>query len=197
MKLIAITGGIGSGKSVVAHMVQVMGFHVYDCDSRAKALMTESTDVRQQLTEAFGEQTYLADGTLNRQHLSEVAFSDSQALARLNAIVHPATANDMMDWAAHRRAAGDSVAFVETALLRTAELDRLMDEVWHVTAPDDVRVARVMTRSGLTAHQVGERMASQKTEDSIASGEQVVINDNVSPLLPQITKLIKTYNTNN
>lgn len=92
MRLIAITGGIGSGKSVVAHMVQVMGFHVYDCDSRAKALMTESTDVRQRLTEAFGEQTYLADGSLNRQHLSAVAFSDSQALARLNAIVHPATA---------------------------------------------------------------------------------------------------------
>lgn len=191
MRLIAITGGIGSGKSVVARMVQTMGYPVYDCDSRAKALMTADAEVRQALTEAFGEQTYLADGSLNREHLSAVAFSDSQALARLNAIVHPATARDMMRWAERQQASGASAAFVETALLRTAGLDRLMDDVWHVTAPADVRITRVMARSGLTAEQVRERMASQTTEDRIADGEQVIVNDNVSPVLPQITQLIK------
>ena len=191
MRLIAITGGIGSGKSVVARMVQVMGYQVYDCDSRAKALMTENAEVRQQLTQAFGEQTYMADASLNRQHLSEIAFSDSQALARLNAIVHPATARDMMHWAEHQQAAGASMAFVETALLRTAGLDRLVDNVWHVTAPDDIRITRVMARSGLTADQVRERMASQTAEDKIASGEQVIINDNTTALLPQVTELIK------
>ena len=191
MKIIAITGGIGSGKSVVARMVQVMGFEIYDCDSRAKLLMIHDAEVRNQLMAAFGQDVYLPDGSLNRQHLSQVAFSDDQALTRLNAIVHPATARDMMRWADEQAARGSKVAFVETALLRTAGLDRLVDGVWHVTAPDNVRVARVMERSALTAQQVKDRMAAQSIEDTVADGEQVIVNDNDSALLPQVTKLIQ------
>ncbi len=190
MKLIAITGGIGSGKSVVARIVQVMGFQVYDCDSRAKALMTESRDVRGELIEAFGTEVYMADGSLNRKHLSDVAFTDEKALARLNGIVHPATARDMLHWAESQATTGAQVAFVETALLRTAGLDRLVDDVWHVTAPDDVRVARVMVRSGLTAQQVRDRMASQLAEDRIADNEHVILNDNEAALLPQVIQLL-------
>ena len=195
MKLIAITGGIGSGKSVVAHMVQVMGHEVYDCDSRAKALMTDDAEVRQLLVDAFGKETYLDDGALNRQHLSHVAFADSTALARLNGIVHPATARDMQRWAGAQAALGAKTAFVETALLRTSGLDQLVDEVWHVTAPDDVRIDRVMARSGLTSEQVRERMAAQRIEESVMEGEQVIINDNDTALLPQVTRLLQ--NTNN
>ena len=191
MELIAITGGIGSGKSVVATMVKVMGFDVYDCDSRARALMTEDADVRRQLVDTFGEQVYLNDGSINRQYLSAVAFRDDKALARLNAIVHPATASDMKQWAARQMADGATAAFVETALLRTAGLDREVDRVWHVTAPDDVRVARVMVRSGLSDGQVRERMAAQAVEDSIADGEHVIINDNKAAVLPQVIRLLK------
>lgn len=191
MELIAITGGIGSGKSVVATMVKVMGFDVYDCDSRARALMTEDADVRRQLVDTFGEQVYLNDGSINRQYLSAVAFRDDMALARLNAIVHPATASDMKRWAARQMADGATAAFVETALLRTAGLDREVDQVWHVTAPDDVRVARVMARSGLSDGQVRERMAAQAVEDSIAEGEHVIINDNKAAVLPQVIRLLK------
>jgi len=190
MKLIAITGGIGSGKSVVARIVEVMGYQVYDCDSRAKALMTESRDVRGELIEAFGTEVYMADGSLNRKHLSAVAFTDEKALARLNGIVHPATARDMLHWAESQATTGAQVAFVETALLRTAGLDRLVDDVWHVTAPDDVRVARVMVRSGLTAQQVRDRMASQLVEDRIADNEHVIVNDNEAALLPQVIQLL-------
>ncbi len=191
MELIAITGGIGSGKSVVATMVKVMGFDVYDCDSRARALMIEDADVRRQLVDTFGEQVYLNDGSINRQYLSEVAFRDDMALARLNAIVHPATASDRKRWAARQIADGATAAFVETALLRTAGLDREVDRVWHVTAPDDVRVARVMVRSGLSDGQVRERMAAQVVEDSIADGEHVIINDNKAAVLPQVIRLLK------
>ncbi|MBQ9576224.1 MAG: dephospho-CoA kinase [Muribaculaceae bacterium] len=190
MKLIAITGGIGSGKSVVARIVQVMGYQVYDCDSRAKALMTESRDVKGELIEAFGTEVYMADGSLNRKHLSAVAFTDEKALARLNGIVHPATARDMLHWAESQATTGAQVAFVETALLRTAGLDLLVDDVWHVTAPDDVRVARVMVRSGLTAQQVRDRMASQLVEDRIADNEHVILNDNEAALLPQVIQLL-------
>lgn len=190
MRLFAISGGIGSGKSVVAHMLQVMGYQVYDCDSRAKSLMTESQDVRCQLIEAFGNETFLADGTLNRQHLSTVAFADEQSLKQLNAIVHPATARDMRLWADSRAAEGDQAAFVETALLRTAGIDRMVDGVWHVTAPEVVRIRRVMTRSGLTAEQVRDRMAAQIAEEQITDGEQVIVNDDVTAIMPQVLRLL-------
>lgn len=190
MTLIAITGGIGSGKSVVAQMMRVMGYEVYDCDSRAKNLMTCDADVYRQLVEAFGDETYLPDGTLNRGHLSAMTFGNDEALARINSIVHPATANDMAKWAAEKASAGANIAFVETALLRTAGLDRVVDEVWHVTAPDAVRIDRVMKRSGLTSEQVQARMAAQAAEDPVAPGEQVIVNDGSSALLPQVTALL-------
>ena len=171
-------------------MLQVMGYQVYDCDSRAKSLMTESQDVRRQLIEAFGNETYLADGSLNRQHLSAVAFADEQSLKQLNAIVHPATARDMRLWADSRAAEGDQAAFVETALLRTAGIDRMVDGVWHVTAPEDVRIRRVMARNGLTAEQVRDRMVAQIAEEQITDGEQVIVNDDVTAILPQVLRLL-------
>ena len=190
MKLIAITGGIGSGKSVVAHLVQVMGYQVYDCDSRAKALMTSNEEVRSLLTKAFGRETYFDDGSLNRQHLSAMAFGNAETLARLNAIVHPATARDMMQWAETLAGKGADVAFIETALLRTAGLDKLVDEVWHVTAPTDIRIKRVMARSGLTAQQVRDRIASQTVEEEAAPNEKVIVNDDTSAVLPQVIHLL-------
>ncbi len=190
MRLIAITGGIGSGKSVVSRVMNVMGYQVYDCDSRARSLMTESDDVRHQLVEAFGKETYHADGTLNRQHLSAIAFGDDQALSRLNGIVHPATAQDLRQWADLHAAEGAKAAFVETALLRTAGLDRVVDEIWHVTAPVEVRIKRVMARSGLTAQQVRDRMEAQIAEEQIANGEHVIINDNVTAIVPQVMRLL-------
>ena len=190
MRLIAITGGIGSGKSVVSRVVRVMGYGVYDCDSRAKSLMTQDPMVRQQLMEVFGKEVYLADGSLNRAHLS-AAFTDPSALARLNAIVHPATATDLINWADEQAEAGAEIAFVETALLRTSGLDRVVDDVWHITAPDQVRIDRVIARSGLTATQVKERMMAQRDEEAPADGEHIIINDNVTALLPQILKELK------
>lgn len=197
MRLIAITGGIGSGKSVVSQIVKVMGYQVYDCDQRARALMIESEDVRRQLIEAFGKETFLDDGTLNRQHLSAKAFGNAEALARLNGIVHPATASDMLQWAKTQAGHGAKVAFMETALLRTAGLDRMVDEVWHVTAPASVRIPRVMARSGLSAQQVQDRMKSQTIEEEPAPGEHVIINDGTAAVLPQISQLLFNCKHNN
>lgn len=191
MKLIAITGGIGSGKSVVSRMMQVMGYNVYDCDSQAKRLMTDDEDVRRQLVDAFGADTYLADGSINREHLSAVAFADKNALSRLNAIVHPATAKDLLRWSAEQSRQGARLAFVETALLRTAALDQVVDQVWHVTAPATVRIERVMVRSKLTEAQVQARILSQALEDEIAPGEHELVNDNTRSLLAQVMSLLQ------
>lgn len=191
MKLIAISGGIGSGKSVIAGIVQVMGHPVYDCDSRAKALMTLDDELRRQLIAAFGQATYLPNGQLNREHLSKVAFTDDEALARLNSLVHPATLNDIHRWTHQQAKDGASVAFVETAILRTSGLNHVVDNVWHVTAPVDVRVKRVMTRSGLTAQQVLDRIAAQQAEELIDNNDKIIINDGLSAILPQVIELIK------
>ena len=190
MKLIAITGGIGSGKSVVSRMLQVMGYEVYDCDSRAKRLMNEDALVRDQIVSAFGTESYCADGSLNKGYLGSVAFTDEQSLSRLNAIVHPATARDIVQWAEQQAASGADAAFVETALLRTARLDRLVDQVWHVTAPALVRIDRVRVRSGLTAQQVRDRMAAQSLEEALAPGECAIVNDDKSAVMPQVADLL-------
>ena len=197
MRLIAITGGIGSGKSMVSRMVQVMGYQVYDCDSRAKALMVHDKEVRQQLTEAFGDETFLADGSLNRVHLAEVAFADHDSRTRLNAIVHPSTARDMSRWGEEQQSNGATIAFVETALLRTAGLDLLMNEVWHVTAPEEVRIHRVMARSGLTATQVKSRIAAQAVEETVSSGEHPLVNDGDTSLLAQVMQLLNQNKSTN
>ncbi len=197
MRLIAITGGIGSGKSVVSQVLRVMGFQVYDCDNRAKALMVESNEVRQQLIKAFGKETYNADKSLNRVHLSAAAFGNAKALELLNSIVHPATASDMLHWARQQAASGAQEAFVETALLRTAGLHRLVDEVWHVTAPASVRIPRVMSRSGLTAAQVQERIDAQRIEEEVAHGEHVIVNDGATAVLPQVIQLLGLQQSNN
>lgn len=191
MELIAISGGIGSGKSIVSKVVRVMGYPVYDCDSRAKSLMIMSDEVRRQMVEAFGQECYRDDGGLNREYLSAAVFGNDEALARLNGIVHPATARDMLLWAKQQEERGAVKAFVETALLHTSRLDHLVDMVWHVSAPTRLRVKRVMTRSQLTSQQVHDRMAAQAIEEEPAAGEQVIINDDVNAVLPQVIKLIR------
>lgn len=191
MELIAITGGIGSGKSVVSHMMKVMGYDVYDCDSRARGLMTGDQDVRRQLISTFGKDIYLADGNINREHLSNVAFADKSALNRLNAIVHPATARDLLRWSSDQAAQGKAVAFVETALLRTGGLDQVVNQVWHVTAPADVRIKRVMARNGFTAAQVQARIDAQALEDIVGADEHELVNDNARALLPQVMALLQ------
>ena len=119
-----------------------------------------------------------------------MAFSNDEALSRLNGIVHPATAKDMMQWAEALAGHGAEVAFIETALLRTAGLGKLVDEVWHVTAPTDVRITRVMNRSGLTAQQVQDRIASQAVEEEPAPDEKVIVNDDIMAVLPQVIHLL-------
>lgn len=197
MKLVAITGGIGSGKSVVARVVHVMGYKVYDCDQRARRLMTDDPVVRQQLVESFGASVYKDDGSIDRPYLSRVAFGDEESLSKLNGIVHPATINDMLRWGKELSATGAKIAFVETALLRTAGMERLMDSVWHVTAPSLVRTSRVMARSGLTAEQVVARMEAQAAEETVMPGEEVVVNDDVTAVTPQVIRLINQLLTEN
>jgi dephospho-CoA kinase len=190
-KIIAITGGIGSGKSVVSRVLRVMGYPVYDCDSRARALMDSDAEMKQRIADEISPMALCADGSLNRPALAQVVFSTPQKLARLNAIVHGAVAADCRAWAQHSKS---PVVFVETAILYASRMDSLMSDVWEVTAPEELRIQRVMARNGFTREQVAERIASQKNEFSHPS-HKIIVNDTSTPVVPQIISLLQIYGT--
>lgn len=183
-RIIAITGGIGSGKSVVCRILRSMGYPVYDCDSRARFLQDTDAEMRRRIAFDVTFDAINPDGSLNRQALAECVFADPEKLCALNRIVHGTVAEDLC-----RHIEGDisgkNLFFVETAILYESGFDRLVDEVWEVTAPEDVRISRVMSRSGLSAEQVRARIESQSSTAS-RSGHHIIINDGVTPLLPQI-----------
>ena len=186
MKLIVITGGIGSGKSVVSRLVNVMGYPTYDCDSEAKRLMNESFELKAQLCELLGNDAYDSTRCIDRSYVASRIFSDKALLAQMNAIVHPAVRNDIKRWCETRP---ESVAFVETALLAESGLGADADAVWVVDAPLQLRVERVMSRSNLSRSEVEARIASQADKFDF-TGSYHIINDNVHSLIKQITRLL-------
>ncbi len=188
LQLIAIIGGIGSGKSMVSRILATMGFGVYDTDAAAKRLMNTSPKIIKALKTVFGSRVYNADGMLDRAYLSQIVFADSSKLHFLNSVVHPAVVDDVGLWA---DCCDGCVAFVETALLRTSGLDRVVTGVWRVDAPVETRVLRVMRRNGMPEQAVRSRIASQLNEELTALHESVIINDGVTAVLPQVIGLLK------
>lgn len=188
MKRVIITGGIGSGKSMVSQMLRVMGYPVYDCDSQAMRLIHEDDRLRCEIISLLGPHAYDAQGNYNRQWVSQRVFAEADLLKNLNGCVHPAVARDIERWSEQQNS--DQV-FVETALLRQSGLIVTADDVWRVTAPESMRIARVQQRSGLTEQQVKQRITSQQQRETPFPGEHIIVNDGQHPLLPQILFLIK------
>lgn len=187
-KLIIIAGGIGSGKSVVSRVLQAMGHPVYDCDSRAKWLMNHDKRLIQELVGAFGNNIFDKNRQLDRKHLSAIAFSDPQVLATLNNLVHPAVKRDIAAWAAG--IAG--TAWIESAIARESGLDTLACEAWLVTAPLEVRTARVMARDNATPAQVEARIKAQECSLPWHCPVREIVNDGHTPLLPCLHTLLHT-----
>lgn len=179
--IILITGGIGSGKSVVSRVLRCIGYEVYDCDSRAKTLMDRSPEIHRRLQHEISPQTINPDGTINRAELSRIVFTDPAKLAALNAIVHGAVREDI-----RRKAQG--LLFVETAIPVSGGMVDMAEQVWEVTAPEQLRISRVQQRSGLTPDQIRARIAAQHSEQ--VPGASILVNDNIQPLLPQINAAI-------
>ncbi len=188
-KIIAITGGIGAGKSIVSAILRVVGYDVYDCDQRAKMLMNTSITIKNSLTHKFGHDIYTNEGNLNRTSLSDIIFNDQNALHYVNSIVHPAVRDDISHWA-HEHQHGP--LFVETAILKEGGLDTIVQEVWNVVAPVEVRISRVMKRNAISREKVLERINNQQQLSPIP-GKKVVdlINDGTTPILPQIISALQ------
>lgn len=187
--LTAISGGIGCGKTIVSRIVIAMGYPVYDCDSRATEIMNTDPEIKRSIAEDIHPDCVRADGMIDRKRLSEIVFSDYEALQRLNAIVHGAVRKDLASWYGEQ---GDVCAFVETAILYQSGIDRMVDEVWEIDAPLDLRVERVMARNGFSREHVLARISSQESFEvqERHSNVRIISNDSISPLLPQIERAL-------
>jgi dephospho-CoA kinase len=191
MLRIGITGGIGSGKSVVARLFATLGVPVYDSDSRAKWVMAHDAVLREQLQAAFGANTYDATGQLNRPYLAQVAFNDATQLARLNALVHPRVGEDFATWTATQAAAGYPYILKEAALLYESGAYRSLDSIITVFAPPEVRTARVLRRdTHRSESEVQAIMGKQlREEEKLQRADYVVYNDDSQLVLPQVLTL--------
>lgn len=161
MYKVAITGGIGSGKSKVCELLMGLGVAVYDADSRAKALMNTSPELRASLVERFGSECYTAEG-LNRGWLALRVFSSEEELKALNAIVHPAVMDDFGRWAEQQQG---SYVVIESAIIFEAGLEDRVDAVVAVMAPEALRLERAMRRDDTTEEQVRDRMRNQLSDE--------------------------------
>ena len=186
--IIGVTGGIGSGKSVVSHLLRLMDVPVYDCDREAKRLMCESVAIREALTEAISAEVYDAAGQLNRSYLASYMFGDAERVAQVNRIVHPVVRADFKAWA---QQSGKSVVAVESAILFEAGMAADVDAVWAVHAAEDVRLQRAVKRDASHAEAVRSRMRSQLSDQEyVERADKVVCNDGSCSLIQQVEQLL-------
>ena len=174
MLRVGITGGIGSGKSTVSKIFEVLGIPVYYADEASKRLMNENEALKEKLKSIFGDGTYI-DGQLNRSYLSAIVFNDPLKLALLNSIVHPATIKDAEDWMKKQTA---PYAMKEAALIFESGSQEHLDKVIGVYAPAAVRILRVMQRDKVTREEVQSRMNKQIDENmKMRLCDYVITND--------------------
>jgi dephospho-CoA kinase len=185
---VGITGGIGSGKTTVCRIFESLGIPVYYADDRAKQLMVEDEVLRGQIQNLFGAEAYLPDGNLNRQYIASQAFSQPHLLQRLNALVHPAVAKDSLAW--HEQQSGVPYTLKEAALLYESGSDQSLDKIITVTAPEALRIQRVMQRDGSDEAAVRARIDKQMPEEEkVKRADYVIYNDGKQLLLPQIQRI--------
>ncbi len=190
MMKVGITGGIGSGKSTVCRLFAERGIAVYDSDTEAKRLMRDDASLRARIAERFGAAAY-RNGELDRGYLAGAVFGHPEALADLNAIVHPAVIADFEAWA--KRQSGPYVV-LESAILFEAGLERHVDRTVAVVAPLELRIERTCRRDGCSADAVRRRIAAQLDDDTLhARADYTLVNIHESDLAPTVELLDRRF----
>lgn len=177
MIVIGLTGGMGSGKSTVAAMLREKGAQVIEADQVGHEVYRPDSEGFREVVEAFGQGVVGPDGAIDRSRLARIAFSDVEALRRLNAITHPRIKAALAQRLEELRRAGTTVAVVEAALLIEAGWAELVDQVWLTVVSEELAVERVMAGSGLSRPQVEARLRAQLGDEERRKYAQVVIDN--------------------
>jgi dephospho-CoA kinase len=176
--IIGLTGGIGSGKSVVGAMLAELGAHVIDTDKVGHRVYACGSDGWRQLVDAFGDGILAADGSIDRKRLAAIVFADPDRRSALNAIVHPLIFQEILRDIGERRAAGFTGHVVlEAPVLLEAKGSGMVDRIWVVTAPRDTVHARLAASRDLTPDEIEARMAAQLSDDERRASADVVIEN--------------------
>lgn len=187
-KIIGLTGGIGSGKSVVAKVFATLGIPVFNADEEAKHIMQTSPIIQAKLMQQFGGDIYNESG-LQKEKLAAIVFNDPFQLQLLNAIVHPVTIQAAKDWAANQTS---PYVIKEAALIFESGSAEGLFKVIGVTAPMPLRMHRVMQRDGITKDQVEARMRNQISDPiKMRLCDFVIHNDNQQMVIPQVLAIDK------
>jgi len=183
-KRVGLTGGIASGKSVVAQLFRILNVPVYDSDLRAKKLINENVDLKNMIIEGFGENSYHADGSYNVPYISSIVFQNKQKLIELNRIVHPFVFQDQDTWF---HSLMSPYAIVESALIYETNTEKNFDEMIVVAADDSVRIERIMQRDELSYENACMRVANQMAQQiKIEKANYVIYNNGVESLITQV-----------
>ena len=175
VKIIGITGGIGSGKSTVSKFIEEAGFPVYYSDVRAKTIVNDDAELQKKIKELLGENSYDENGFYNRRYVGEIIFKDDQLRLQLNALIHPAVKINFENWISEQKT---PCIFKETALLFELKLNESCYKSILVTADDNIRIKRVMDRDGKTYREVEAVMNKQMPEkDKIKIADFVIFNN--------------------
>ena len=173
--IIGLTGNIGVGKSAALDVLRKLGAQTIDADKVAHSVMTPGGRAYDAVGEAFGPTILLSDGAINRRQLANIVFAYPEKLAQLEAIVHPAVEQAVQD---EIDAADAPVVVIEAIKLLEGELKSICDEIWVVTAPEEVQIARLMEDRGMTEQEARRRMRSQSPQDwKAARADVVIVND--------------------
>ncbi len=188
--MIGICGGIGSGKSVVSRILRLRGERVYDCDLEAKRIMDESDEVLHALHERYGDDVCREGGPINRPELARRIFGNDEEREWLNKLVHRLVRIDVAVWHDVLTLDGCERCFVESAILASSGLATMCDEIWLVTASEEIRTARIKLRDSLDEEAIKKRIESQKEEERLIKTSgiplRIIDNSGSTPLLPQI-----------
>ncbi len=191
VRVVGITGMIGSGKSVVSRILRLRGYTVYDCDAEAKLLMDSSDAIKATIAAEIHPEAIDERGRIDRRRLAEIIFGNEEHRQRLNRLVHSAVREDIIS---RIKANVSRPFFIESAILAESGLAQLCDEIWLVDAGhDDVRIERVMKRNNCDAESVIQRIRAQEKElerlEKYSDCIRTLVNDGRDAVLPQIDNL--------
>lgn len=189
---IGITGGIGSGKSLVCRIFHALGVSVYDADSRAKAVMTTDGILVSHIKKEFGLLSYREDGSVDREYLAKEVFNNVERLKLLNSLVHPRVAKDFEQWVSLQKS---NYILKEAALLFEAKSYTALDKIIVVFAPEELRIKRVLQRDPhRTKEQVKEIIRNQlQEEEKLKRADFVIMNNETQLVIPQVLELHRSF----